>query len=479
LLFASICFNSFSFINLEIMRTSLKFVVLVGVALSAAPIFSSVFAQQSGSGADLFLEMQGMRAEIAELRDMVERQQYQMKKLQRKLDQPGGQSPSVTGQQTYNNSQIQAPPSAIIDGSAPQYIENSAASGSPSNYSDQTPFPASSTINDAGSSVSYSGYTADSALAAPNDVNQNYIDPNDTYRSSETGSVNPNARVFPSSEYPVINSIPVEERIIGATKLAAPGVDFAPVIERKIRGPENNSDPDAQASVEDAGFAGNDQVANTQYPIDASETPQSPSGIQDSVRLNRTFGVSNVPQAIPGQGGSGVIAIPNNRVSSTGSNASAVPVGSSLSRSSVGSPQQTDGEQPQAANAESTGLSEQDYYQRGFALLKESKHSQAVNIFKQQISSYPQGSYADDAHYWIAESMYVNRALDDSKEYFRAIIDNYSQSPRLPDAMLKTAYIEQEQGNVIEARILLQEIIQYHPRSNAAISAKNRLPELE
>ena len=42
--------------------------------------------------------------------------------------------------------------------------------------------------------------------------------------------------------------------------------------------------------------------------------------------------------------------------------------------------------------------------------------------------------------------------------------------------MLKTAYIEQEQGNQIEARILLQEIIQFHPRSNAAISAGRPLP---
>ena len=75
--------------------------------------------------------------------------------------------------------------------------------------------------------------------------------------------------------------------------------------------------------------------------------------------------------------------------------------------------------------------------------------------------------------------MHVNRSLDDSKRYFKAIIDKFAQSSRLPDAMLKTAYIEQEQGNQIEARILLQEIIQYHPRSNAAISAKNRLAELK
>ena len=125
------------------------------------------------------------------------------------------------------------------------------------------------------------------------------------------------------------------------------------------------------------------------------------------------------------------------------------------------------------------GVGERTYYQQGFELLKDSKHDEAVTTFKKQIDDYPTGEYADDAHYWIAESLYVNRDLDQSKEYFKAIIDNFAQSSRLPDAMLKTAYIEQEQGNNIEARILLQEIIQFHPRSNAAISAKNRLADLK
>ena len=123
-------------------------------------------------------------------------------------------------------------------------------------------------------------------------------------------------------------------------------------------------------------------------------------------------------------------------------------------------------------------FSEEDYYQQGFELLKEAEHDRAVQVFQEQIASYPQGELVDDAYYWIAESKYVNRDLAGSKQNFKTIIERYKQSPRLPDAMLKTAYIEQEQGNAIEARILLQEIVQFYPRSNAAISAKNRLDDL-
>jgi len=91
------------------------------------------------------------------------------------------------------------------------------------------------------------------------------------------------------------------------------------------------------------------------------------------------------------------------------------------------------------------------------------------------LQAHPKGDLADDAHYWIAEAMHVSRKLDVAKVHLKAIINDYPQSRRLPDAMLKTAYIEQSQGNQIEARILFQEIVNSHPQSDAAIAAKNQL----
>jgi len=109
--------------------------------------------------------------------------------------------------------------------------------------------------------------------------------------------------------------------------------------------------------------------------------------------------------------------------------------------------------------------------------MKQSKFDEAVTVFEEQLKAYPQGDSADDAHYWIAEAMYVNRNLDVAKTHLKTLIQDHPQSQRVPDAMLKTAYIEQQQGNQIEARILFQEIVNYHPKSDAAIAAKNRLAE--
>jgi len=71
--------------------------------------------------------------------------------------------------------------------------------------------------------------------------------------------------------------------------------------------------------------------------------------------------------------------------------------------------------------------------------------------------------------------MHVSRKLDVAKVHLKTIIKDFPRSNRLPDAMLKTAYIEQSQGNQIEARILFQEIVNFHPKSDAAIAARNQL----
>ena len=70
-----------------IMRLHKKVVLTVGVALSVAPIFSSLHAQQSTDQARMLLEMQAVQREIASLRDMVERQSFEIRKLKSTLAQ--------------------------------------------------------------------------------------------------------------------------------------------------------------------------------------------------------------------------------------------------------------------------------------------------------------------------------------------------------------------------------------------------------
>ena len=58
------------------------------------------------------------------------------------------------------------------------------------------------------------------------------------------------------------------------------------------------------------------------------------------------------------------------------------------------------------------------------------------------------------------------------------LAEQYTTSHRVPDALLKIAMIEKEQGNKSKARELFERVVKQHPKSNAAISARNSLAHL-
>lgn len=390
----------------KVMRISRKLVFLIGATLGVALIPSAVMAQQSATQsvqADLLSEIQELRAEIAELRDMVERQEFQLRKMQQ------GRAPRPGQQQL---------PDAAVESDEKFYRPYVPAERQAGTPAQRPSYP-------------------DSENSAP--VEEHVIEP-----------ISPSDGAYLRRGVP-----PVVERSVGVEVRSGAAAD-GEAAERPIAG--------SQSGVS----GGGSQHTSSSMTDSASDNSTSVSGYPtNDYSVSGVTVPENQPAAAPG----GVIPIPQGAVTNNRP-ANRHGAAQATSPSNFPRPAQQD-------NATAALLSEQDLYQQGFDLLRQSKHEQSINIFKQQIKHYPQGDYADDAHYWIAESMYVNRLLDGSKQYFRAIIENYNQSPRLPDAMLKTAYIEQEQGNRIEARILLQEIIQYHPRSNAAISAKNRLVELQ
>ena len=60
-------------------------VFAIGVSLCGTPIFNSAHAQTSTDAATTLLEIQSLKDEIAGLRDQVERQQFEMRKLKQQV----------------------------------------------------------------------------------------------------------------------------------------------------------------------------------------------------------------------------------------------------------------------------------------------------------------------------------------------------------------------------------------------------------
>ncbi len=430
------------------MKTVTFSVFVIGVALSVAPIFNSAYAQSSADPARLVLDMQTMRAEIAELRDMVERQQFEIRKLKQASKNAASQT-VVPVQPTPNYGQPQ-----------PNY--GTAEQTEQGTQSAPAQAPATQAPN--GAVNSFPDQYADPYLQnnqQPNDAPVQNVPQGGSYQRDL-----PQASL-PESSVPQQGGPEIVDRTITAPAVTGrPAVNDGPeIVERSIGGYQgratapvlsSDSTPSAQAPVEYQRAPVIDASAPLEQPVDGAvptvvpAVPTAPGQMPTASGQTPTVPVQTPTTPAQTVGNRPVLQVPEQVASAT------VPT-------NAGSP---------------ASLSEDQFYDRGFDLLKQSKYDDAVTVFKDQLASHPNGDLADDAHYWIAEAMFISRKPDEAKPHLRAIIDNYPQSARLPDAMLKTAYIEQDAGNVIEARILLQEIINGYPSSNAAIAAKNRLANI-
>lgn len=389
----------------------------IGVTLCVAPIFSLARAQQSTTESRLLLELQALRAEVAELRDMVERQQYQLRRMQQQAaERPSSPSPGVA----RPAEPVKQPVARVPD---PQ-------------YSPPTPAPSGQIDEQAASETDKQAATASSS-----DL------PDDFYRpgteqapkevvSATTSRADPAPTSGTDSRFP-----PVEERSVGVSTGTQPAI--------------TGSAPSAGSSSSPA------------TPVDL----EPPSVLDPPPPVTESVSEKEEPEAnqVSAVAAAPVIAVPPS-VQDPSSTANPVPANMPVSAPPIAS----------SANASVPAvLPEDEYYEQGFDLVKQGKFADAIQIFQELIKRYPQGDLVGDAHYWIGESSFLDRDLDTSKKYFKTFIEGYPQSARLPGAMLRTAYIEQEQGNQMEARILLNEIIQYYPRSDAVHAARNRLAELQ
>lgn len=491
------------------MRQIKTYVMTIGVALSVTPIFNYALAQQGNSATQLMLQVQAMRQEVGELRDLIDRQQFQLKRLQRQVDAqakqleliqsaglpvPQNNIPSDGDLSNYNGfpeagSQTEPQPNA--DGSPTNYSNQGVGAGYQANQQTASDVARANSANDA-----YRPTTGGQVVtqgSAPT-VNQNDFN-QDGYSGSQDGYSG-------SVTSPSTGQTATTRQQTGSG--VSLGSAYPPVVDRSF----STSTPDVP--VTGAGTrqtpspiqqTGNGQasVANQAAGAQGSARPQGQTAPQGQIASQGSATIEGLPaananaqnqQAVRPNNSSAIVSVPiqGGSIPPSAATIAGQSGQESQARASIDAGQtpsqvapKPDTQAPVPNQATPTQapapavVSEEDYYAQGFELLKQSKYEEAASIFEQQLKTYPQGDLADDAHYWIAEAMHVSRKLDVAKVHLKAIINDYPQSRRVPDAMLKTAYIEQSQGNQIEARILFQEIVNMHPQSDAAIAAKNQL----
>ncbi len=121
---------------------------------------------------------------------------------------------------------------------------------------------------------------------------------------------------------------------------------------------------------------------------------------------------------------------------------------------------------------------ERTTYKAAFQLLREAQYSQAIEAFTAFLKKHPDGSYADNAQYWLGEANYVSRNFNRALKEFNKVIQNYPRSPKVPDAKLKIGYTYYELQQWDSAREMLVNITANHKNSSVAPLASQRLQRL-
>ena len=110
---------------------------------------------------------------------------------------------------------------------------------------------------------------------------------------------------------------------------------------------------------------------------------------------------------------------------------------------------------------EPVGLPDEDEYaaySKAMGALDRADYTRLRDNLTRFLQDYPQGNYADDANYWVAESYYAEGDLEQATLYFTQLIENYSNSEKREQALLKIAYIRLDKEQWEDARKILERL---------------------
>ncbi len=121
----------------------------------------------------------------------------------------------------------------------------------------------------------------------------------------------------------------------------------------------------------------------------------------------------------------------------------------------------------------------ENLYLRGYKETKANNFTEASEIFKTFLSTYPNHKFAGNSQYWLAEIYYARGDWEMAILGFDKVIKTYSGSEKVPAATLKQGFAFEKIGANKEARVLLEQVVARFPESPEAGLAKQRLQSMK
>jgi tol-pal system protein YbgF len=118
-------------------------------------------------------------------------------------------------------------------------------------------------------------------------------------------------------------------------------------------------------------------------------------------------------------------------------------------------------------------------FDTGWRAFEKKDYRGAINRFKDFLKRNPKSKLAPSAQFWIGESHFALKEFDKAIVEYDEVRRRYAQSDKVAGALLREGSAFAELGEKLNARLVLQELVERFPQSPEAARAKQRLKALE
>ncbi|WP_027671713.1 tol-pal system protein YbgF [Rheinheimera baltica] len=137
-------------------------------------------------------------------------------------------------------------------------------------------------------------------------------------------------------------------------------------------------------------------------------------------------------------------------------------------------------ETPVATSSYSSDVSENDAYDKAVNMvLKDRRYDAAIPEFETFIQTYPNSSYAPNAHYWLGQLLFNNNELAKAKTHFERVVNNFPQSNKVADALLKLGQVAERENQKDAALRYYRELVAKYSTATSAKLAQDRIDALK
>jgi tol-pal system protein YbgF len=117
-------------------------------------------------------------------------------------------------------------------------------------------------------------------------------------------------------------------------------------------------------------------------------------------------------------------------------------------------------------------------YERSLELLEQGRLPEAEAGLTRFLAANPDSDLADNAQFWLAEGALRRGDVASALAGFRAVVENYPEANKIPDALLKVGSCLSTLGEPESAATVYRELLARFPETAAAETARQRLGAL-